>query len=897
MRRVASKTLCALVGSVVVIGGTAAFSTAAAAATPAPAAARVGATPALPAGSTLVGALSTSSKIDATVALRSSNAAALSAYATAVSTRGTKQYHHYLSTAGFAAAFGPSAATVSAVEAVLKRDGLSPGAVSANHLAIQIHGTSARMAAAFQTTFRQYRVAGGRIAYANTSAPLLDGSIAASVQGVIGLNNLVLAHHQGAKLTGKTSASQRAAAPHVVTGGPQPCQAVKTAQTNNAGSLTADQIASAYKFSSLYGAGDLGAGQSVAVYELETNKTSDIAAYQSCYGTSAAISYKKIDGGSAPNTGGAVESTLDIEDVIGIAPAAAQIVYQGPNSGSGGFDTFNAIISDDTSSVITTSWGSCELNSDADSVAAENTIFQEAATQGQSLFDASGDLGSEDCGTGALSADDPGGQPFVTVVGGTLLTVNSAGTTTSEVLWNSGGGGGGAGISKFFPMPSYQTNAAASLNVINAESNGTPCGAAAGSYCRQEPDVSLVASPDSGALVYVDGGWVSVGGTSSAAPLWAAYTALVNASAACGGTNVGFVNPTLYSIGGSAYAANFNDITSGNSDVTGTNGGLYHTAVGYDIPTGLGTPKGDALAASFCPSSPTAPAFTADTPPTAGTVGSAYSYTYVATGNPAPTFAVASGALPAGLTLSTAGVLSGTPTTAGPATFTVSASNGIGSPAVSPSTTITVAAVTNTGPTIDTSVTKTGTNSITAALSTTVAGDTVVAFVSGDGSKTVAQHATVTGGGLSWSRVKCTCGKNGTAEIWKAKATGKLTNAAIKSTLANTGFSVSETVIAFSNTTGVGAKTSMTAMTGFPKATLTTTAANSLVFGVGTDPVTATARTVGAGQTLFSQVFSGANTYWVQSTTTPVAAGGTAVTISDPAPKGHGWSLAAVEIL
>ena len=66
------------------------------------------------------------------------------------------------------------------------------------------------------------------------------------------------------------------------------------------------------------------------------------------------------------------------------------------------------------------------------------------------------------------------------------------------------------------------------------------------------------------------------------------------------------------------------------------------------------------------PSSGTAPAFTADTPPTAGTVGTAYSYTYVATGNPAPTFAVATGTLPAGLSLNaTTGVLSGTPTTAG----------------------------------------------------------------------------------------------------------------------------------------------------------------------------------------------------------------------------------------
>ena len=68
------------------------------------------------------------------------------------------------------------------------------------------------MAAAFSTTFRQYRVAGGRVAYANTSAPLIDGSIAASVQGVIGLSNLVLAHHQSAKASARGRSSGRGTA-------------------------------------------------------------------------------------------------------------------------------------------------------------------------------------------------------------------------------------------------------------------------------------------------------------------------------------------------------------------------------------------------------------------------------------------------------------------------------------------------------------------------------------------------------------------------------------------------------------------------------------------------------------------------------------------------------------
>ena len=90
---------------------------------------------------------------------------------------------------------------------------------------------------------------------------------------------------------------------------------------------------------------------------------------------------------------------------------------------------------------------------------------------------------------------------------------------------------------------------------------------------------------------------------------------------------------------------------------------------------------------------PTAPAFTADTPPTTGVVGTAYTYTFAATGSPAPTYSVSSGAPPPGLTLNTTtGVLSGTPTTAGPFTFQVTASNGVNPAAVGPSTTVTISA-------------------------------------------------------------------------------------------------------------------------------------------------------------------------------------------------------------
>ncbi|WP_404502035.1 fibronectin type III domain-containing protein, partial [Arthrobacter sp. GAS37] len=107
---------------------------------------------------------------------------------------------------------------------------------------------------------------------------------------------------------------------------------------------------------------------------------------------------------------------------------------------------------------------------------------------------------------------------------------------------------------------------------------------------------------------------------------------------------------------------------------------------------------------------PAPPVFTADTPPATATAGAAYSYTFTATGSPAPTFAVSSGALPAGLSLNTStGILSGTPTTAGPATFTLTATNGTSPDAVTPPLTITVTA-TATAPSAPTGVTATAGN-------------------------------------------------------------------------------------------------------------------------------------------------------------------------------------------
>jgi hypothetical protein len=180
------------------------------------------------------------------------------------------------------------------------------------------------------------------------------------------------------------------------------------------------------------------------------------------------------------------------------------------------------------------------------------------------------------------------------------------GLPPTEYLWSDGPeeGGGGGGVSVHFPMPAYQAEAAAGTGVINALSTGSTCGFSG--LCRQVPDVSANASPETPYIVFSEEKWQLVGGTSAAAPLWAALAALTNASPACQGHTIGFANPALYRIAGNAYAANFHDVTSGMPGGLQTNdilfGGTkpFPATTGYDMATGLGTPVGPTLAASLC---------------------------------------------------------------------------------------------------------------------------------------------------------------------------------------------------------------------------------------------------------------------------------------------------------
>jgi subtilase family serine protease len=668
----------------------------------------VGAAARLPLGARFGHALPAGLRLRLTIALKPRDASALSAFATAVSTPGNPQYGHYLSVPRFAQRFGATSSQLAAVAASMRAGGLSVGTPTANHMMVPVSGTVAQVQNAFSVTEAQVRLPGGRTAFANDRAPRLAAAVAPSVQAILGLDDI--ARQEPQALSRRVSLRAPAARPHAIGGGPSCSTATSISQS--VGGYTADEIASAYGMGASYPA-DEGAGQTVAVVEFEAYDPNDIAVYQQCYGTSTSVTNLNVDGGPGAFNGDDGESTLDIDQVIGLAPKANIAVYQAP-----GNDTqaavLNAIASQNVAKVISSSWGACESITGIRVITAEDTALQEMAAQGQSFFISSGDSGSTMCyqatrggGNGlpqddSLNVIDPGGQPFATGVGGTFLGNSDGSTPTDgsyagEAVWNDGGAdsvgdqasGTGGGVSSVWPMPAYQAGAAAGLGVVGINSSRA-CG---GQLCRQVPDVSADGDPQSGYIVYstdlMNGTrWTITGGTSAAAPLWAALTALANASPACHGSTLGFENPALYGIADGAYATNFHDITaaspftgSANNDTwqrtdPSNPGGLYPVLSGYDMATGLGSPIANTLGNSLC-----AALFDTVSVGSPGNqlniVGQAVNLPVHGTSsdNAAVTTYSAAG-LPAGLSISPAtGVISGTPTTSQTTTVTVTASD------------------------------------------------------------------------------------------------------------------------------------------------------------------------------------------------------------------------------
>jgi len=506
------------------------------------------------------------------------------------------RFGQFLTTQQFIARFSPTQADYDRAAAYARSVGLSVVAAHPSRTVLDVAAPAAQAERAFGLRLLVYQSRrDGRFFFAPDAEPRVPAALASVVSGVIGLDNAAQwrPHLRLRPAPEFSQALDPLALPYEIGSGP-------------GGALSPSDIKKAYN---LAGNAQTGAGQTLALFELDGYAPGDVSAYEANFGLpSVPLQNVLIDGYSGASGSGAGEVTLDIELQAALAPGATKIlVYEAPNSGAGVVDAYNKIASDNLAKQISTSWGEAENSAGATTRNAENTAFQQMAAQGQSIFAAAGDNGANDNGS-TLSVDDPASQPYMTGVGGTALTTaGPGGAYTSEKTWNNGStanGAGGGGISTVWPIPSYQAPVAGS-----AASKGS-------ASMRNVPDVSLDADPNTGYSIYFQGKWVVYGGTSCAAPLWAAFTALVNQQRATNGLGtLGFANPPLYTaFQGASGAADFHDIADGSTNL------FYPAVAGYDDATGLGTFNGANLLLDLSgkAAAPTAPAAPTNLKATAG---------------------------------------------------------------------------------------------------------------------------------------------------------------------------------------------------------------------------------------------------------------------------------------
>ncbi|MEZ0065501.1 hypothetical protein ABIA32_001497 [Streptacidiphilus sp. MAP12-20] len=631
-RRARRLGLTAAVAATALVGGSFALATANASpvgqtGATAASAQRIGKAPHAPVGAVQVGAPADSTVLRLSVNLAPRDPAELNALAKAVTTKGNSLYHHYLSKGQFGKLYGATQQTIAEVDASLRAAGLTPGAAGVDGLSIPVTTTVGDAAKAFGTGFASYRLKDGSTGILNTAAPQFRGDVAAQITGVSGLDGtfrprtdhvIGTAKHAAVATTTGVKRSAQAVTPNV-TG--QFCSSGVSAMSrfgsDGNGWYSAQNLASVYGMD--HGS-TTAQGVTVGVLEWEQYSAADLAAYQSCYGTHVPVSVVRVDGGAtvapdpAHNIG--VESLLDLEILAGMAPGANIVDYQGPDLTLAGgtpnthftdadwLDPMRRMVTDDNAQVVSISYGGCELDSSSNVINTENWTFVEAALQGQTVLNSSGDSGATSCiGDNGASyqhsqvVSDPADQPYVTAVGGTSLT--GSGASVTRTSWSHGGYGAGGGTSRIWSLNNsydYQQG------FTGPGYDASACTPKSGYTCRQVPDVSALADPNTGYPVYIGGQWIPVGGTSGSTPTWASLVAQADAQSACQANGpAGFINPTLYGAATKNYAGAFADVTTSGADATAMPAGT-----GYDLSTGLGEPHAATITSALCAALPAA---------------------------------------------------------------------------------------------------------------------------------------------------------------------------------------------------------------------------------------------------------------------------------------------------
>lgn len=451
----------------------------------------------------------------------------------------------------YSAEFGPDPVKVQAALAALTSGGLEatwrPGSE-----VIAAGGPAPAVAALFGVDIEDYRLANGTTFYASLDTPRIPLQIAAVVSGVVGLDNYR----------------------HVSTYAVRP------------GGLTPTDVLAFYNLKPLRDAGLDGSGMTIVLPEIDDlPNLTDLDKFATMFSLPAyepVLTIKRDPSWGTPMKPQG-ETVLDLEIIHQVAPAAKLVIYLSAPDFAHADRAFDSMISDHLGTIISESLGACETETPSGHRATYADIQNRSVAQGMSHFIASGDSGAYTCGqTAPPAASFPSTLPNVTAVGGTTVFESVQGTYFKEAAW---GGpvaeiGSGGGASQFYSVPDYQK--------IVAQ--------AAGHGFRQVPDVASNADPATGFHIIFGGQEGEAGGTSAAAPLWAATVALIDQDLKRKGLReTGSANPAIYWMGANASrlpAPPFHDVTVGNNLA-------FDAAPGWDFATGWGSMDGAALDAAW----------------------------------------------------------------------------------------------------------------------------------------------------------------------------------------------------------------------------------------------------------------------------------------------------------
>lgn len=382
------------------------------------------------------------------------------------------QYHHWLTPTEFGAQFGVAAEDIQSVTQWLQMHGFSVDEVPAGRRSIVFSGTAGQLRDAFSTELHRYQI-GDDIQVANSKTPEVPAALSPVISNLLSLNNIPrkAAHHDLGLFSldrQHGSVTPVAASPLMV----QESQAegkgsVAPQFTTTIGSTTY-RVVSPYDFATIYDLKPLwnqgidGTGQTIAIVSRSDLNLSDVDKFRANFGLPA-TKVNKIYANENPGiTSDVAETALDVEWSGAVAKnATIDLVIGGSTLTSDGVDISALyIVNNNLAPVVSMSYGQCELSLGSAGNTFYNTLWQQAAAQGQTVFVSSGDAGATTCNQGGsystlgLSVNGLASTPYNVSVGGTDLygsysapatywsttndpaTLSSALSYVPEIPWN-----------------------------------------------------------------------------------------------------------------------------------------------------------------------------------------------------------------------------------------------------------------------------------------------------------------------------------------------------------------------------------------------------------------------------------------------------------------------------